>query len=94
VRQIHVTPTDAGAFDVEVRDGAHSTSHTVTVPRGLPQVLGWPPDRDVELIRTSFEFLLEREPAESILRRFSLDVIGEYFPDYVAEMARRVDPTT
>ncbi len=37
----------------------------------------------------SFEFLLEREPATSILRRFSLDVIGDYFPDYEAEMTRR-----
>ena len=37
----------------------------------------------------SFEFLLEREPATSILRRFSLHVIGDYFPDYGAEMRRR-----
>jgi len=38
---------------------------------------------DVEdLVRRSFEFLLEREPAESILRRFDLAVIQRYFPDY------------
>jgi hypothetical protein len=94
VRQIHATRTDDDTFDVEVRDGAHSTSHTVTVPRGFPEALGWPADHDLELIRASFEFLLEREPATSILRRFSLDVIGDYFPDYGLEMARRADSTT
>ena len=35
-----------------------------------------------ELVRRSFEFLLEREPKESILRSFDLPVIGRYFPEY------------
>jgi hypothetical protein len=43
-----------------------------------------------ELIRTSFEFLLEREPPESILRRFDVSVISRYFPEYRAEMVRRL----
>lgn len=38
-------------------------------------------DKD-ELIRRSFEFLLEREPKESILPRFHLKVISHYFPEY------------
>jgi hypothetical protein len=59
------------------------------MPPGLPETLGWAPGRDTELVRASFEFLLEREPATSILRRFSLDVIGDYFPEYPGEMARR-----
>jgi hypothetical protein len=38
---------------------------------------------DVEdLVRRSFEFLLEREPASSILRQFDLSVIQGYFPEY------------
>jgi hypothetical protein len=94
VAEIRAARTDGGTFDVEVRDGARTTSHTVTVPPGFPQALGWPTDRDLELIRASFEFLLEREPATSILRRFSLDVIGDYFPDYGPEMARRADPAS
>ena len=34
------------------------------------------------LVRRSFEFLLAREPKESILRSFGLSVIGRYFPEY------------
>jgi hypothetical protein len=41
-----------------------------------------------ELVRRSFEFLLAREPKESILRRFDLPVIGRYFPEYEAEMTK------
>ena len=77
------------SFHVEVRDGAITTSHTVTVPPGLPRSLGWADGRDRELVRASFEFLLERESARQILRRFSLEVIGDYFPEYRAELARR-----
>lgn len=35
-----------------------------------------------DLVRRSFEFLLEREPPESILRSFDLSVIARYFPEY------------
>ena len=35
-----------------------------------------------ELVKKSFEFLLEREGPESILPEFELPVIGKYFPDY------------
>jgi hypothetical protein len=34
------------------------------------------------LLEASFEFLLQREPATSILSRFALSVIERYFPDY------------
>ncbi len=41
-------------------------------------------------MRSSFGFLLEREPKESILGTFDLRVIGRYFPDYEREIARRM----
>lgn len=41
------------------------------------------------LVRASFEFLLEREPAGSILPRFELPVIQAYFPDFEDTMQRR-----
>jgi hypothetical protein len=91
VRQIRATRSDDGAFSVEVRDGGVTTSHIVTLPPDLGEALGWPAGRDNELIESSFEFLLEREPATQILRRFSLDVIGDYFPEYRREMAKRAD---
>jgi hypothetical protein len=87
--EIRVTDGGGGAFHVEVDDGAITTTHTVAVPPDLPESLGWAEGRDSELVRDSFVFLLEREPATSILRRFSLDVIGTYFPEYAQDMARR-----
>ena len=88
---VRATPAANGTFDVQVRDGAITISHTVTLPPDLPGALGWGEGRDVELIEASFQFLLEREPATSILRRFSLEVIGDYFPDYTAAMTRRAE---
>ena len=41
-----------------------------------------------ELIRKSFEFLLAREPKESILREFNLQVISNYFSEYEEEIRK------
>ena len=41
-------------------------------------------------MRESFLFLLEREPASSILSEFSLDVIPNYFPEYIEELPGRL----
>lgn len=42
------------------------------------------------LIKASFEFLLERESNNSILSRFDLEVISHYFPEYEKEMKKRL----
>jgi len=88
---IQITAAGDGTFHVEVRDGAVTTSHTVTVPPGLGADLGWAPGREEALVGRSFRFLLEREPATSILPRFSLEVIGQYFPEYRGEMRTGAD---
>ena len=44
------------------------------------------------LVRESFAFLLEREPASSILARFDLPVIARYFPEYDGDIRRRLAP--
>ena len=41
-----------------------------------------------ELIKKSFEFLLEREPKESILSRFNLRIINQYFPEFKEEIRK------
>ena len=43
-----------------------------------------------ELVRSSFEFLLEREPRDSILRDFDLPMIGRYFPEYERDIGQRL----
>jgi len=39
-----------------------------------------------DLVMNSFLFLLEREPADAILRSFNLQEIPNYFPEYEASM--------
>lgn len=43
-----------------------------------------------QLVRRSFEFLLAREPKESILSSFGLSTIARYYPEYEHEIRRRV----
>jgi hypothetical protein len=78
---IAITPLGERAYEVVI-DGA--SRHRVTVPERFG-------DDDLErVVRVSFEFLLEREPASSIMREFSLDVIARYFPEYEDELPRRL----
>ena len=37
-------------------------------------------------IEAAFQFLLDREPKESILRRFDIAVISRYFPEFEREL--------
>ena len=61
--------------------GRTLTEHTVEVTTADLKRLA--PDSSVEdLVRRSFEFLLERESPQSILRRFTLSDIERYFPEY------------
>ena len=85
--QITVTRQADGTFRVQTPAG---TSHEVSVPAGFPASLGCGQVTPGQLVRASFEFLLEREPASSILRTFSLDVISQYFPDYPAQIRARL----
>lgn len=76
-------------FQVRVLDGRQQTTHVVTVPKSLGEGIQLPDDLEV-VVRESFRFLLEREPASSILPRFSLSEIERYFPEYPKELARRL----
>lgn len=83
---IAVSETGPRSFEVDL-DG---TTHSVTVPDSLIQELDFPEDDLERVVRESFEFLLEREPASSIMREFSLDVIPTYFPEYKDELPKRL----
>ena len=87
-RQVSVDRQGEHRFLVEVVGSGLRTTHTVEVPKGLAGELGWGDADESELVRESFLFLLEREPASSILPSFSLDVIGRYFPEYRKEIRR------
>ncbi len=86
---ITVTRNGEATFRVEVKEGASRTVHDVTATNADLRRYGGEvsPER---LIQASFEFLLEREPKESILRTFALPVIERYFPEYPREIRKRV----
>jgi hypothetical protein len=88
---IEVTELADGEFEVEVRQDSTGTRHRVTVPPDLPARLGDPDVDRGELVRQSFVFLLDREPATSIMSKFSLDVIPRYFPDYFEAVRGQLD---
>lgn len=77
-------------FHVQIRDDDLETSHHVTVPESLIDELQLPEDGLDRVVRESFVFLLEREPASSIMSAFSLNVISDYFPDYKEKLPERL----
>lgn len=78
---------DKWTFEV----GLNSCSYKVVLDKDYLADLA---DESVEpevLIRASFEFLLEREPASSILAEFEMPVIQDYFPEYETVMRKRLN---
>jgi len=69
---------------VTIADGSGTSAHDVTV--ALADVRRFAAGTEAaqieRLIRDTFDFLLEREPKESILRQFDLSVVERYFPEY------------
>jgi len=88
--KIEVDPAGEGEFRVRVIEGGTETSHRVTLRRADYERLAGGKIEPAELVRRSFEFLLENEPKESILGRFDLTVIGRYFPQFEREIRRRI----
>ncbi len=74
-------------FDVEVREGRGSSRHTVTMDDATcARLAGASGATAEELVHAVFEFLLEREPKESILSRFDVTVVSRYFPEFEREI--------
>ena len=88
--RIEVSPHGPGAYAVAVTEGTETTHHVVAVPDELLGDLGVPADEAPRLVTESFKFLLEREPATSILGTFSLEQISDYFPEYREQIRLRV----
>ena len=93
--QIRITSAQPPRYVVEVIEGASRTRHEVTARaedvRRYAGGGGAAGSVSAErLIEASFEFLLEREPKESILRTFDLPVIERYFPEYPGAIGKRL----
>jgi len=88
--KIEVEKIDKSKFRVRVIESGSETTHDVTVNPDDYKRLADGKIEPEELVRRSFEFLLERESKESILSRFDLSLISRYFPEYEQEIKRRL----
>ena len=86
---IEVQRVGEDRYRVTVEEGGSRTEHAVTVQDDYYQKLTGGSITVEELVRKSFEFLLEREPKESILSSFDLPVIQRYFPNYERVISSR-----
>jgi hypothetical protein len=69
-------------FFVIISDESSSTEHKVILQRVNYHDLAHSDVTPNDLVKKSFEFLLDREPKESILNEFDLMEIMHYFPEY------------
>jgi hypothetical protein len=79
---------DPPEFEVIVRVGKGETRHHVTIARDTCERLTMSTHTPEHCIEAAFQFLLDREPQESILRRFDITVISHYFPEFERELPR------
>lgn len=71
---------EGDAFRVRVAEGKGATTHRVTVEAADLSRLSRTGETPESFLVRCFEFLLEREPKESIMSSFDVMVIARYFP--------------
>ena len=79
---------DPFAFEVVVRDEQGETRHHVTMAHDVHERLAAGKHTPERCVEAAFRFLLDREPKESILRRFDVTLISRYFPEFEQELPR------
>lgn len=78
---IEVRALSDDTFEVTIDEANSTSTHLVTATEKYADLLCNGCDR-TQLVEASIRFLLDREPKESIMNQFDLDVIARYFPDY------------
>ena len=79
--QINIKELSSNAFDVTIYSNTE-TNHQVTISDNFITEYQIKNLTKKEIIEQSFIFLLERESNTSILRKFDIEVIANYFPEY------------
>lgn len=72
-------------FEITVKAN-QTTKHVVLVTDKIHFTLTKNKILKEELLKFSFNFLLEREPNTSILSKFNIIVISKYFPEYISKV--------
>ena len=75
-------------FEVTVTEGSGATTHRVTLDQSDFERLRRQDEGPERFVHRCIEFLLAREPKESILGSFDVSVISSYFPEFEAEIAK------
>jgi hypothetical protein len=89
--EVHCQPArDGWSCRVRVGSGARVLLYRVSVSRAELATYAPGAVEPSELVACSFDYLLEREPRESILRQFALSEIERYFPAYRSEISGRI----
>ena len=79
--QINIKELSPNAFDVTIYSNTE-TNHQVTISDNFVTEYQIKHLTKKEIIEKSIIFLLERESNKSILRKFDIEVIANYFPEY------------
>ena len=80
--KLQIDQINKDQFKVSIKDNIE-TCHHVTLKDEIFQKLTQKKITKEKLINLSFEFLLKKEENTQILREFELQVISDYFPDYM-----------
>lgn len=79
--QINIKELSPNVFDITIYSNTE-TNHQVTISDNFITEYQIKNLTKKEIIKKSFLFLLERESNTSILRKFDIEVIANYFPEY------------
>ena len=84
---LDITASDEHVYEVTITaDDGSESQHCVTVSERFLTDHGLAAAQEPVLVRASMQYLLEREPASSIMAAFTLDDISRYFPQYPDEI--------
>jgi len=86
INQIRQFPDGIFQVTVSGEQEENKTIHIVNLEENYYKKLTNEEISPEALVTRSFEFLLAREPKESILKEFELSEIQKYFPEYEKEM--------
>ena len=83
--KLQIDQINKDLFKVSIKDNIE-TCHHVTLKDEIFQKLTQKKITKEKLVNLSFEFLLKKEKNTEILREFELQVISEYFSDYMLKV--------
>ncbi len=80
--------TNRWRYAVTVEDGGRRHAYDVTLSWSDYDLWSHGRVAPEKVVKAAFEFLLQREPATSIMSKFDCAVIRRYFPDVDAELPK------